>query len=263
MKKMILIFCILLAVGSVFGQANSEADVLIEQILDAEKQQNAIVHNVTFDAEYIEGEEKDGKFIEKIRFDKKIYVKYDEDTAYLVEDYIAYYKDSEKQSDKDLESEAKDRLEKKEKRKSKDISYSMLKPFYPENRELYTIEYLGLADDEMDGYTCHFFKVKAKEEDDNLINGDYYFDVESFQLVHVDFSPAKLTKKAMFKMKELNMSISYKEYENNLWFPTQIEIAGKGKAMFFIGVNFAGTEYYRNPVINQDIESKFIIKDED
>ena len=61
----------------------------------------------------------------------------------------------------------------------------------------------------------------------------------------------------MFKMKKLNMTIIYKEFENNLWFPKQFEIAGKGKAMFFIGVNFAGTEYYRNPLINQDIDTKF------
>lgn len=257
MKKLILIFCLILSVGSVFGQATNEADVLISQILDAEKQQREKVHNVTFDAEYIEGEEKDGQFVENVRFEKKIYVKYEQDTSYIIEDYLTYYKDSEIQSEKDLASEAKDRQEKKEKRKSKDISYSMLKPFYPENRDLYSIEYVGLADEEMDGYTCHLFKVKAKEEQDDLINGDFYFDSESYQLVHVDFSPAKLTKKAMFKMKELNMSISYAEYENNLWFPKQFEVSGKGKAMFFIGVKFAGTEYYRNPVVNQDIDSKF------
>ncbi len=259
MKNKFIILCSLLFICAtqISAQTNNEASTLIHQILEVEKLQKEKVQNVTFDAEYIEAEEKDGKFVEKIRFDKKIYIKYDNDTAYIFEDYLAYYKESKQQSDDDLQSASKEKKEKKIKRRSKDISYSMLKPFYESNSELYEIEYLGVANDKIETYTCHHFKVRAKEENSDLVNGDYYFDAESFQLVQVDFSPAKLTKKMMFKMKKLNMTILYKEYDDNLWFPKQFEISGKGKAMFFIGVNFAGTEYYRNPLINQDIDSKF------
>ncbi len=254
-----IIFCSLLfvCVTQIIAQNNNEASTLVHQILEVEKFQKEKVQNVTFDAEYIEAEEKDGKFVEKIRFDKKIYIKYDNDTAYLFEDYLAYYKESKKQSNDDLLSASKEKKEKKIKRKSKDISYSMLKPFYASNSKLYDIEYVGVASDKVESYTCHHFKVRAKEANQDLINGDYYFDAESFQLVRVEFSPSKLTKKMMFKMKKLNMIILYKEYEDNLWFPKQFEISGKGKAMFFIGVNFAGTEYYRNPLVNQNIDSKF------
>ncbi len=258
MKKYYILFSFMLLTASfVSAQSNTDAETLIKEILEVEKQQREIVKNVTLDAEYIEKEEKDGKFIEKLRFDKKIYIKYEADTAFLAEEYIAFYKESEKQSDKKLESASKEKIEKKQKRKTKDISYSMLKPFYPSNKNLYTIEYLGVGTDKIENYTVHVFKVRAKEENADLINGDYYFDSESFQLVRVDFSPAKLTKKTMFKMKELKMTIIYKAYENNLWFPKQFEISGKGKAMFFIGIKFAGTEYYRNPLINQNIDNKF------
>lgn len=259
MKKYLLILCSLIFIFAslLSAQDSSDSKILIEQILDAEKQQREIVKNVTFDAEYIEGEEKDGKFIEKIRFDKKIYIKYETDTAYFVEEYISYYKDLEKQDDEKLISASNEKIEKKQSRKSKDISHSMLKPFYPNNQKLYSIEYFGVASDKVENYTCHSFKVRANEENTDLINGDYYFDAESFQLVLVDFSPAKLTKKMMFKMKKLKMTIIYKEYEDNLWFPKQFEISGKGKAMFLVGVQFAGTEYYRNPQINQDIDDKF------
>ncbi len=258
-KFIILVFSALLCItaSSLLAQTNSETQTLIDQILQAEAEQKKIVQNVTFDAEYIEGEEKDGQFVEKVRFDKKIYIKYDTDTAYLFEEYLAYYKDSKKQDDKNLQSASKEKIEKKQKRKSNDISYSMLKPFYAASKELYTIEYLGLASDKIEDYTCHFFKVRANEENANLINGDYYFDSETYQLVRVEFSPAKLTKKMMFKMKNLEMIIVYKKYEDNLWFPKQFEISGKGKAMFFISVRFAGVEYYRNPQINQDISGKF------
>ncbi|NOY88603.1 MAG: hypothetical protein GXO93_04320, partial [FCB group bacterium] len=91
---------------------------------------------------------------------------------------------------------------------------------------------------------------------DSLINGDYYFEAESFHLVKVDFSPAKLVKKTMFKMSKLNMSILYAPTKEGYWLPRQFDIEGQGKAMFFIGVKFAGTEYYRNPIINSGLSSK-------
>ena len=257
-KYFMLILLLFITVSFISAQNKSTDSTLIKQILEVDKQQRDIVKNVTFDAEFVEGENKDGEFVEKVRFEKKIYIKYEADTAFLVEDYLAYYKKSVKQSEEKLQAAAKERKEKKKKRKTSDISYSMLKPFYPKNKDLYTIEYLGIAPDTIEGYICHSFKVRAKEDKAYLLNGSYYFDSESFQLVRVDFSPAKLTKKTMFKMKELNLTILYKEYENNLWFPKKIEIAGKGKAMFFIGVKFDGIEYYSNPQINQDIDSIFV-----
>ena len=64
-------------------------------------------------------------------------------------------------------------------------------------------------------------------------------------------------------MKEIKLSILYGPTESGLWFPTQFDVSGKGKAMFFIGVKFAGTEYYRNPVVNsEEAEKKFEVSDE-
>ena len=58
------------------------------------------------------------------------------------------------------------------------------------------------------------------------------------------------------------MSILFGPDENGFWFPRKFDVAGKGKAMFFIGVKFAGTEYYRNPILNSNIDDKFEVKDE-
>ena len=138
----------------------------------------------------------------------------------------------------------------------------MLEPFTGENREIYEINYLGVVDDIEDNFICHHFRVTSKEEEDTYINGDYYFEAESFHLVRVDFSPAKLVKKAMFKLKDMKMSIIYGPTPEGYWLPRQFDIKGKGKAMFFIGVNFSGTEYYRNPVINSGIADEiFEVKD--
>jgi len=239
-----------------------DPEALIGQILMVEQDQSDAIRDLVFDAEYVEGEEKDGEFVEKVRFTKKVYVRYLADTALFHEEYLEYYKDGELQSDKERDKQAEERIEKKRKRNARDISFSMLQPFTPQWRDLYEISYEGVVDERGEGAVCHHFKVTALEKVDSLINGDFYFDAESFHLVRVDFSPAKLVKKAMFKLNDLSMSIAYAETADGYWLPRQFDVEGKGKAMFFIGVKFAGTEYYSNPVINGGIDDElFEVKD--
>jgi len=210
---------------------------------------------VTFSAEYVEREDKgDEGFREKVRFVKEVYVKYFADTTWFAEHYLEYYKDGELMSDEDMQKEVADRIDKQKKRKTRNISLPMLRPFYPEQRSLYTIDYEGVAPDRIDDWVCHQFRVTALQPADSLINGDYYFEAETFHLVRVDFSPSKLVKKLMFKLNELNMSLLYGPTAEGYWLPRQFDIQGKGKAAFFIGVNFAGTEYYRNPVVNSGLD---------
>ena len=266
-RAIVLAAGLLAAAGTCLAQDNNGIDpeVLIERILAVDQQQKNLINDVVFDAEYVEREDKgDEGFKEKVRLVKKIYIKYLEDTTLYHEEFLEYYKDGELKSQKDLEKEAKDRREKKEKRKGRDVSYPILKPFYPEQRQFYEIEYIGVAEDRIEGRVCHQFRVTAIEESDELIDGDYYIEAESFHPVRVEFSPSKLVKKLMFRLKELNMSIVYGPTEEDFWVPRQFDVRGKGKAAFFFGVNFAGTEYYRNPVVNEGIDdSVFEVNDED
>lgn len=254
MKKLKLfaafVFILLFSATLLYAETTEDAEAIIEQVISAEKAQMDTIRTITYDAEYIEGEYKDDGFKEKVRFIKKVYVKYLPDTSLMHEEFLEYYKDGELQEQKKLKSEAEDRIEKKKKRKAKDISFSMLEPFYPENSALYDISYIGIDNEEIEGYSCYHFKVNAKEEDEQLINGDFYFDVNTFFPVKVDFTPAKLVKKMMFKLNDMQLSIRYGYSPDSVWLPSQFDISGKGKAMFFIGVKFAGTEYYRNAEIN-------------
>lgn len=258
--KYIYLLLLFILVYSPHAQTENGIDpeVIIDRIVTIEKRMMADVKYITYDAEYVEGEQNDeGVFEEKIRFVKKIHIKYLADTAYMHEEYLEFYKDGKAQNEGQMKKESRDRLEKKKKRKSKDISCSLIEPFYPENRDLYEITYVGVEDNKIESYTCYHFKVFAKEESEELINGDFYFDTESFNPVKIDFTPAKLTKNLMFKMKELNMSVTYQMFDNSYWLPSRFDISGKGKAMFFIGVNFSGTEYYRSPVINDPDAEKY------
>jgi len=236
-------------------QNGIDPEALIERILAVDREQREQIHDLTLDAEYIEQEDKEDEgMVEKLRLVKKIYIKYLGDTALYHEDFLEMYKDGERQSDEALQSEAKDRREKKAKRKGRDISYPILTPFYPGYRALYDIEYIGVATERIQDRICHRFRVRANEEIDSLINGDYYFEAEGFHLVEVEFSPAKLVKKTMFKLSELEMSIIYGPNGGSYWLPKEFAARGKGKAALFFGVTFAGSEYYSNPVVNSGLD---------
>lgn len=236
--------------------ADIDPAAIIERILAVDAQQRETLKDVTFQSEYIEGEQTDEGFKEKLRFVKKVYIKYLKDSAWYRDDYLEYYKEGTLQSEKERDDIAAERRAKKARRKSKDISYDMLTPFKAAQRELYKIDYKGVAPGKIDDRVCHHFVVAAKKESDQLINGDYYFEAESFHLVRVDFTPAKLIKSVWFKLSKLDMSISYAPSGDRYWLPVRFFLVGKGKATLFIGVNFGGTEYFKNPAINSGLSDQ-------
>ncbi len=245
------------AVGSAIAQSDAiDPQALIETILSVDNRQREQIQDIVFDAEYIEGETgSDGEYHQKVRIVKKVYVKYLPDTVLLHEEYLEFYKEGELQDAEATEKEAVERKEKKIKRKSEDISWPMLIPFYSDQRAHYDIIYEGVPEDSIEGRTCHYFRVRSKEKDAQRIHGDYYFDAESFHLVRVDFTPAKLTSNIKFRMKQLDMTVRFGPTLDGYWLPRQFDIAGRGKTLFLIGVKFAGTEYYSNPQINTGIDS--------
>ena len=236
--------------------AEIDPEAIITRVLAVDSQQREILKDVTFESEYVEGEQTDDGFREKVKFVKKVYIKYLKDTTWYRDDYLEYYKDTKLQSVKDRDQIATERKEKKARRKSRDVSYDMLSPFKAANRAQYQIDYKGVAHDKIDNRVCHHFVVAAKEPSDKLINGDYYIEAESFHLVRVDFTPSKLTKSVWFKLSKLDMSISYAPTTDGYWLPVRFFLVGKGKATLFINVNFGGTEYFKNPVVNSGLSDQ-------
>jgi len=246
------------------NQAGIDPEALIERILAVEEKQRFEVTDVIFEAEYVEGKkEDDGSFKKDKRFVKKVYVKYLSDTTWYHEESLEYYKDGKLQTPEERDKEAAKRIEKKKKRRTRDVSYPVLSPFYPDHRAQYTITYEGVAVEKINDYVCHHFSVRSKEKQSDLIDGDYYFEAESFHLVRVDFSPAKLAKKTMFKLKQLKMSILYAPTPDGFWIPRQYDVEGKGNTAFFFGVKFASTEYYRNPRVNSGIKAEVFEANDD
>ncbi len=242
--------------------AETNPDSLVAQILAVDQEQRAQIKDVIFDAEYIEketGDSTDSK--EKVRLVKRIYIKNFPDTSWYHEEFLQYFEEGKLKSQDDLRKESADRKEKKRRRGALDISFPILRAFTPGRRELYNIEYKGIAAEQVNGRSCHHFVVTAKEPADSLINGDYYFEAQGLHLVRLDFSPSKLVHRAMFKMSEFHMALSYQPNSAGQWFPTEFDIQFKAKAMWVIGVKVQGAEYYRSPIINTGISESLFLSD--
>jgi len=248
------------------AQENSslDPDAIIQKILEVEARQRAEVKTVEFDAEYIEKEADDkGGYEEKVRLEKKIRMKYQPDTILYHEEYLRYFKNGEARPAEECDEIAAARKDKKKRRGARDISWPMLEPFKPENRGAYDVTYQGINDTAVGGHVCHHFVVTSTSEDEDRISGHYYFDAASFQLAKVYFWPSKLGGNILFKMDSLIMSLSYKPTSEGYWLPEQFEITGKGKAAFFIDVDWQGTEYFHNPRINAEMNDEIFQKHQD
>lgn len=246
---------LILMASLAFAQDDHGVDpqALIDQILQVDKIQRDKIKDLTLDAVLTDGKRDRDSLIEKSRFYKKIYIKQTEDRAWFFEEYLEFYENGEKQSSKELAKAAKEKKEKKQKRQSMDISYFFLTPFTPAQRPFYNIDYKGITEDVIEGYICHHFRVDAIEKNQNRLNSNFYFEVDGFHLVRVEFTPSKQTSNLMFKMKKLDMSLTYQSYPDGNWLPREFNIDGKGKIAFLFGVTFAGREVYSNPVINSGL----------
>ncbi len=251
---------LLLILYGAIGQAQTgegiDQQALIDRILAEGQKERAAVNDLTIDAELIEGETKDGVFREKERFLKRIYLKYLTDTTWCHEEYLDYYKDSVRQSAENLRKAADERLARKAKHPGRDISFDMLRPFRPGHREKYSVEYKGPGEETIDGHAVQHFVVTAKTDDEDLINGEYFFDAESLRLVRVNFSPAKAGAGIWFKVKALNMTVTYTPGGEDYWVPKRFDFFLDAKATLFIKVKRESVEYYSNPRINTGLEEK-------
>lgn len=239
------------------GEANPE--MLIAEILRVDSLQRASIGTLIMDAETSSGKREASGFVEAERFVKRLSIKYLPDTTWYREQFLRYFKDGQEQDARALaKAEAKERDE-AERRKNRNISAPLLRPFAASHRPLYMIEYKGIVDNINDAYQCHHFVVTAKEAVDSLINGDFYFEIESHHLALAEFSPSKLVKKTMFRLSELRMSVSFLPDEHNNWLPRQFELSGKGKAALFIGVQFAVVESYTNHRLGEPLADSLFL----
>jgi len=256
MRTILMAFLITLGIaGSIEAKGKITVGMLIDSVLAARQRQVDAVEDMTFDAVFYERRtDKDGNISEEKRYDKRIFVKQMNDTFYIHQQYRTLYLDGVRQPRELLVAEVDKKQEDRKKRGGRDFTYDLTIPLQMLYTGMYDVSYIGIDKEKIEGYTCYKLHAEAREENDTLINCMYYIDTESYNLVRVVFSPAKLASKFMFKLKELYMRINYQKYDSSIWIPRRFELLGKGKAAFFVGIYFQSEETYTNPVVNSGLD---------
>lgn len=228
-----------------------QTDELIDKILEVRRIQNDAINDMVISSEQFEKKiDDDGNVKETKKFIKTIFVKKNQGSWLVKEQYNEYYLNGIRQDDDELRGEIENIEKDKKKRGNRDLTYDMLAPLLPENREMYKFDFAGNLIADIDGYDCYVLKAEAIADIDTLLNYTYFIDSASCHLVKADFVPAQLTDNFFFKLKEFNMAMSYDPYDDAIWVPYQFVIQGKGKAMMFIDVNFKAEELYSDTRIN-------------
>ncbi len=254
-----IIFSCLIILGTCcLGRAESTAmsvGGLIDSVLAVRQRQIEAVEDMAFDAVFYERRtDGNGNITEEKRYDKKIFVKNINDSFHIHQQYRSYYLDGVQQPREDLIAQVEKKQEERRKRGGRDFNYDMTIPLRMLYTGMYDVSYKGIAEEKIEGYTCYKLSADAREENDTLMNCLYYVDTASYNLVRIDFSPAKLTKKLMFKLSRLDMTIYYSQYDRAIWIPRRFELNGKGKAAFFVNVYFQSEETYTNPAVNSGLD---------
>jgi len=259
--KIILVSLIIFAAGvSAQESTDIKPGYLARKMIEVRDAQNDAVEDMVFDGYHFQQKiDGDGNITEKKEYRKKHYIAKIDDSLHVYEQYLEFMIDGEIQSAEETAKEAAKRREEKEKRGARDLGYDFTIPLRMVYTGLYDLSYDGIADEPIDGYICYMLRCTAREENDSLINCLYYVDTASYHTVRVEFSPAKLVNVLVFKLSELSMAMNYKKYDDIIWVPHKFEINGRGKAAFFISVNFSGGETYSNPVINGGVDSSLFL----
>ena len=236
-------------------------EALTDSVLAVRQAQFEAAGDMSFDA-VLNEKETDGKGkVKKLeKYDKKIRVKKFGDSLLIKEEYLSYYIDDEKQSDRELAKKVQKKTDEKKKRRGRDLAYDLTEPLQLKNRQSYETFYDGIADSLIDGFVCHKLRAEARQDIDTLIDALYYIDTASYHPVRIDFRPAKLVKKLMFRLSDFKMTLQYKPFNDKIWLPYHFEIKGKGRAALFVSVNFEAEETYFNPVINSGLADSLFLQ---
>jgi len=90
--------------------------------------------------------------------------------------------------------------------------------FDPKVRANYTYELM--SPDTVKGLPSYVLRIKPKKKSKDLIDGKAWLHRDNFEVVKLEFRPAKNPK----FVKELNMIINFSEVQPEFWLPTELKI---------------------------------------
>jgi hypothetical protein len=235
---------VLFCAGLAYPQDSLDVDQIIRNAVRQDSITRAEVGTWEMDAvSYVRKLGGDGEVKEEKKFLKTYYFR---DSLFKAV-FHEYYRDGELQSQKELDKEIKEAAERRRKGRNRDASVNPMEPFYPENRGKYIFT---LAGKELThGCIAYHIIADCLEENEDLLEGDFWFEINHLNLLHAEFRPAKLPS----KIKMLEMTKDYAPVEAGYWLPVGFRLRGKGQVLLFIKFNFAVEERYSKWEVNLDL----------
>jgi hypothetical protein len=240
--------------GNVWCQETLEIEEVIDGACQRDSIKRAEVTDMTMRAEsYSRKLTGDGKVKEEKKFFKEYFYK---DTLFKVE-FLEYYLENELQSKKKLQEQIEEADKRRKQGRSRDASVNPMEPFYPQNRQHYRFSMPGI--EKQHGCICYHITVVSLVEDEDLFEGDYWFETNWLNLVHAEFRPARMPS----KIKQLDMTMSYAPVEEGYWLPVGFHLLGRGKVLILIKFNFEVEEKYSQHKVNVGLTDDFFAEDSD
>jgi len=251
-RTMLVMVALLLAVGAVCGQTQLDIEQVIAQACRRDSLNRADVHDLVMSAEsYGRTLRGDGTIKEEKLFFKTYYFK---DSLFRTE-FHQYYLNGQLQGAEELQKQVKEDEKRRKEDHNRDASVIPVELFYPRNRQHYIYSMPGI--EVRQGYTCYHVKAECLEESENLLEGDFWFEVDDFNLVEADFHPARLPT----TIRKLNMTMVYGPAVTGYWLPMSFCLEGRGKALLVIKFNFEVEEKYTRHKINVGLTDDYFSED--
>ncbi len=251
-RTVLVLAALWLAAGAVYGQTQLDIEQVIAQACRRDSLTRADVRDLVMSAEsYSRTLKSDGKIKEEKKFCKTYFIK---DSLSRTE-FHEYYLDGQRQSAEELEKQIKEDEKRRKGGSNRDASVNSVMLFYPQNRQHYIFSMPGI--EVRQGYTCYHVKADCLEENENLLEGDFWFEVDNFNLVEADFHPTQLPT----AIRKLDMAMIYAPTETGYWLPRSFRLKGKGRALLIIKFNFEVEEKYSQHKINVGLTDDFFAED--
>jgi hypothetical protein len=213
-----LMFCLL--IPFLFGSPGAQEHLSVDQILDRayqrEKASRERLQDYICQATAITREpQKDGPAKTLTIVEKTIYRKLPDKR---MEKYTAVTEEG-----KVLSAQEVDEFQKNQQGRMSTGSGSFLEP---ESRAHYSFQLM--PPDTLRDQPCHVVRIKPNEKSTDLIDGRVWLHQESFEVIKMDFRPAKNPK----FVKSLSLIIDFGEVQAGFWLPTEMKIDAKAGFLF-------------------------------
>ena len=201
---------------------------------------------------------------EEKRFIKKYFFK---DTLFR-EEVLEFYLDGKLQDQENLDDQVRKAKKKREKGQMRDASMNPLEPFVLYKQKMH--EFALISVEAKNGYDCYHIGVRGKKSDPDILEGDYWFEINGLNPVYAEFHPTKLPG----PIKQLDMQMSYAPVNkpspngdnatvDQYWLPSRFHLYGRGRVLLFIKFRFEVEETYSNPIFDCNLDESFFMEDED